>query len=52
MFLVNDCGITGIAEKTYSNNVIRILDEAFEQNSSMQIEIESIVKKEVEQLTS
>jgi hypothetical protein len=52
MFLVNDCGITGIAEKTYSNNVKRILDEAFEQNSSMQIEIESIVKKEVEQLTS
>lgn len=57
LFLTNDCGIDGIAEKTYSNNVDKTLTKALEYEnrstaSTMLIKIEELVKKEAELFTT
>lgn len=57
LFLTNDCGIDGIAEKTYSNNVDKTLTKALEYEnrstaSTMLIKIEELVKKEAERFTT
>lgn len=52
LFLFEDCAIKGAADKTHSNKIKTILDEAYKYEqanlkSNMMIEVEEIVNKNI-----